>query len=413
MSNKIIVVGGGASGMMAAIIAKRNGADVTILERNDRVGKKLLATGNGRCNYTNTTINYNTYWENYHGSNPRFVYSGLYSFDLYQTIDFFETMGITPTVEDNKVYPNSLQASSVLDVLRYEIENLGIELVTEAYVVDINKNKNFKLKLKDGRSFESDKLILATGGMAMPASGSDGNGYTLLKPFGHKLIDIFPGLVQLKLEGNIFKSIKGIKFPGVASLYSDDKRIMEDRGDILFTDYGISGPPILQLSRTALDYQRNKKDIRLRVSVLPDRAKDDVIKYLERRFEFMPKKTIQEALIGLINKRLINPILKEINVDKDKIVLELSTDELDCLANILTSWDFKIIGSQGWGQAQITAGGIDTKDIDDRTMESKLVKGLYIVGELQDIDGNCGGFNLQWAWSSGYLAGLNAATDSN
>lgn len=413
MSNKIIVVGGGASGMMAAIVARKKGADVTILERNDRVGKKLLATGNGRCNYTNTTINYNSYLEHYHGDNPKFVYSALFSFDLYQTIDFFEMIGITPAIEENKVFPNSFQASSVLDVLRYEIENLGIELITDSYVIGISKNKRFNLKLKDGRNFDSDKVILATGGMAMPVSGSDGNGYSLAKNFGHRIVDIFPGLVQLKLEGNIFKQIKGIKFPGVAGLYSNDKLVMEDRGDILFTEYGISGPPILQLSRTALDYQKNHQDIKLRISIFPNRTKEEMMHYLDKRFEFMPKKTIQDALIGLINKRLIIPILKEINVDKDKNVLKLSTDELDRLANRLTSWEFNIIGSQGWGQAQVTAGGVDTKDIDDKTMESKLIKGLYITGELLDIDGNCGGFNLQWAWSSGYVAGFHAATNSN
>ncbi len=408
MSNKVIVVGGGASGMMAAIVAKRNGADVTLLERNDRVGKKLLATGNGRCNYTNTTINYNNYLEHYHGENPKFVYNALYGFDLYQTIDFFEILGITPLVEDNKVYPNSLQASSMLDVLRYEIEHLGIDLVTDAYVVDIKKNRSFKVKLKDGRTFESDKLILATGGMAMPVSGSDGNGYNLAKYFGHSLIDTFPGLVQLKLEGNIFKSIKGIKFPGVARLFLNNRLIMEDQGDILFTDYGISGPPILQLSRTALDYLKRDEDIRLRVSII-SKPKEEMIQYLMRRFEFMPTKSVQEGLIGLINKRLIIPILKEVNVDKDKKVAELSTNELESIGHILTSWDFKIKGSQGWGQAQVTAGGIDTKDIDDKTMESKLVNGLYITGELLDIDGDCGGFNLQWAWSTGYIAGFNAA----
>lgn len=409
MPKNIIVVGGGASGIMAAIVARRNGADVTILERNDRVGKKLLTTGNGRCNYTNTTIGNNNILENYHSENPKFIYSALYGFDLYKTIDFFEMLGITPVVEDNKVFPNSLQASSVLDVLRYEIENLGIKLITEAYVVEIKKNKNFMLKLKDGRIFESDKVILATGGKAMPASGSDGNGYRLAKSFGHKVTDIFPGLVQLNLEGNIFKQLKGIKFPGVARLFSNNKFIMEDGGDILFTDYGISGPPILQLSRTALDYLRKGEEIRLRVSIIINKTKEELYHYLSRRFEFMPNKTVKEALIGLIHKRLIIPILKEINVDKDKNVLKLSTDELESLTNILTSWEFKIIGSQGWGQAQVTAGGIDTRDIDDKTMESKLISGLYIIGELLDVDGNCGGFNLQWAWSSGYIAGYNAA----
>ncbi|NLN14278.1 MAG: NAD(P)/FAD-dependent oxidoreductase [Tissierellia bacterium] len=412
MSNKVIVVGGGAAGMMAAIVARKNGAHVTLLERNDRVGKKLLATGNGRCNYTNINLNFDNLLDNYHGENPKFVYSALYSLDVYQTIDFFERLGITPYVEEDRVYPNSLQASSVLDVLRYKIDDLGIELITNAYVVHISKDKNFKVKTKDGRTFQGDKLILATGGMAMPASGSDGNGYSLAKSLGHRVVDIFPGLVQLKLEGDIFKQIKGIKFPGRAGIYSKGKLVMEDWGDILFTDYGISGPPILQLSRTALSYLRNERDIRLRVSIITNMDKEHLIKYLERRFQLMPKKSIQLALIGLINKRLIIPILKEINVDKDKKAANLSTEEIECLAEILTNWEFKIIGSQGWGQAQVTAGGVDTREIDHKTLESKIVKGLYIVGELLDIDGNCGGFNLQWAWSSGYVAGLNAAKSS-
>ena len=188
MSNKIIIIGGGASGMLAAISAKRSGADVIVLERNSRVGKKILATGNGRCNYTNINLNIN----NYHGNNPKFAYSALSSFDVNQTIDFFERIGITPAIEeDGKVFPLSFQSSSVLDVLRYEIENLGIELVTEAYVVSIKKKKRFIIKTKDGRVFESDKLILATGGNAMPISGSDGNGYTLAKSFGHSIVDVF------------------------------------------------------------------------------------------------------------------------------------------------------------------------------------------------------------------------------
>lgn len=413
MTNKVIVVGGGASGMMAAIVARKKGAEVTLLERNDRVGKKLLTTGNGRCNYTNTSISHDNYIENFHSDNPKFVYSALYKFDLYQTIDFFEMLGITPYVEDNKVFPNSLQASSMLDILRFEMENLGIELITEAYVVDIIKNKNFSVKLKDNRIYKADKVILATGGMAMPKSGSDGNGYSLAKTFGHSLIHTFPGLVQLNLEGNIFKQLKGIKFPGIARLISNKRTILEDSGDILFTDYGISGPPILQLSRTALLYIKDKKDIRLGISIITNRTQESLSKYLKQRFEILSDRNIQDALIGLINKRLIIPILKEINIDKDKIASQLRNDEIDDLASILTSWEFEITGSQGWGQAQITAGGIDTRDIDDRTMESRLVEGLYLTGELLDVDGNCGGFNLQWAWSSGYVAGFDAATRLN
>lgn len=409
MSKKIIVVGGGAAGMMAAIAAKLKGGQVTILERQDRVGKKLLATGNGRCNYTNINLNI----KNYHGENPRFAHSALASFDVNQTMDFFERLGITPAIEENgKVFPLSFQSSSVLDVLRYEIENLGIELITDAYVTSVKKKKDFIIDLKDGRNFRADRLILATGGMALPNSGSDGNGYSLAKSLGHKLTDIFPGLVQLKLEGNIFKQIKGVKVLGRASLYSKGKLLLEDEGDILFTDYGISGPPILQLSRTALFYLRNKKDLSLRVSIIHTKSREDLVEYLNNRFVYMPKKTISQALIGLVNKRLILALLKEINLDKDKIVGNISKEEITRLADILTSWDFKVKGSQSWGQAQVTAGGVETRDIDNKTMESKIVKDLYLVGELVDIDGDCGGFNLQWAWSSGYIAGLNAALKS-
>lgn len=321
MRKRILIVGGGAAGMIAAIAAKRHGGDVVLLERNDRVGKKLLATGNGRCNYTNLNIDIT----NYHGKNPKFAMSVLKQFDRDMTIDFFEKLGITPATEDNgKIYPLSFQSSSVLDVLRYELENLGVNLITEAYVIDAIKKKGFIVKLKDGRTFEGEKLILATGGMAMPVSGSDGNGYSLAKSFGHSIVDIFPGLVQLKLEGNIFKQIDGVKFLGVSRLYSNNKLLLEDKGDILFTNYGISGPPILQLSRTALEYLNKKKDIELRVSIIHTKTKEELLDYLITRFGYMSKKNIEEALIGLINKRLILPILKETNVDKNKTVSDLS-----------------------------------------------------------------------------------------
>lgn len=402
MKNKIIVIGGGAAGMMAAIVAATLGGDVIILERNDRVGKKLLATGNGRCNYTNMNLNIN----NYHGIDYRFAEAALSSFNVDKTIEYFEKIGITPAIEDNgKVYPLSFQASSMLDVLRYEIEAKKIELITEAYVVDIKKKNNFILKLKDGRIFEADKVILATGGMAMPVSGSDGNGYSLAKSLGHSLTETHPGIVQLKLEGSFFKQLDGVKIVGVARLFSNDQLILEDSGDILFTSYGISGPPILQLSRTSLDYLSRGKDIELRISIIHTKTNIELTSYLYKRFQNSPKKIIQESLIGLINKKLILPILRELNLDKNKMVSDLSKVEVEKLSKILTSWSFKITGSQSWGQAQVTAGGISTKEIDDKTMESNLMKGLYLIGELVDIDGDCGGYNLQWAWSSAYVAG--------
>ena len=406
MNKKIIVVGAGASGMMAAIVANINGADVTLLEKNDRIGKKLLATGNGRCNYTNTNISI----RNYHGENPKFAYSALKSFDSRQTQDFFERLGITPALEEGgKVFPLSFQSSSMLDILRYEIEELNIDLITEAEVVGIIKKDDFLVKLKDNREFIADRVIISTGGMAMPASGSDGDGYKLAKSLGHRVTDVFPGLVQLKLDGNIFKGLKGVKFKGVARLYRDDKMLLEDMGDILFTDYGISGPPILQLSRTALFHLNRNRQVQLEVSIIYTKTLEELKEYLTTRFLYMPKKTVETSLIGMINKRLIIPILKEVKINKNKSIAHITEDEIESLASILISWKFKVIGSMPFKDAQITAGGVNTKEIDSKTMESKLIKGLYMTGELLDIDGDCGGFNLQWAWSSGYMAGIDAS----
>lgn len=406
MAKKIIVVGGGAAGMMAAIVAKRNGLEVTLLERNDRVGKKLLATGNGRCNYTNLNINI----ENYHGMDNSFASDALEELNMDKTIEFFEDLGITPAEEENgKVYPMSFQSSSMLDVLRYELSYLGVELITECFISEIRKKKKFVVRAKDGRIFEADRVILATGGMATPVSGSDGNGYSIAKSLGHSVTDIFPGLVQLKLEGSVFKQINGVKFVGIAGIYHKNFLISEDKGDILFTDYGISGPPILQISRKAIEYMNKGLEVELRVSIIHTKTLEELEAYLLKRFKKMPMKTIAEGLIGLINKKLIIPILKELNIDKDVSIMDISTDDIEKLTQLLNSWSFKIIGNKGWGQAQVTAGGVNTKEVNKKTMESKILEGLYIVGELLDIDGDCGGFNLQWAWSSGYVAGINAS----
>lgn len=405
---KVLIVGGGAAGMMAAISAKINGAEVVVLERNNRVGKKILATGNGRCNYTNINLSI----DNYHGKNPKFAYSCLSKFGVAETLDFFERLGITPAIEEKgKVFPLSFQSSSVLDVLRFELEDLGVELLTDVFVIGINKGEKFELILEDGRKVYGDKVILATGGCAAPNTGSDGNGYTLAKSMGHSIVEVFPGLVQLKLEGDIFKQVDGVKFVGTAGLYVGNELIKEDRGDILFTNYGISGPPILQLSRTALEYLNNNKAIELKVSIIDRKTEKELFDYLIYRFGFMAKKTIEKGLIGLINKRLILPILKEVNIDKNKQIAYLSNEEVRRLANILTDWRFNISGSKSFKDAQVTAGGINTDEIDSSTMESKLVEGLYFAGEIVDIDGDCGGFNLQWAWSSGYIAGENASLD--
>lgn len=403
---KLIIIGGGAAGMMAAITARRRGADVLVLERNNRVGRKILATGNGRCNYTNINLNIN----NYHGTNPKFAYSSLSQFGPEETMDFFEQLGITPAVEENgKVFPLSFQSSSILDVLRFEMEDLGVRVETDSFVNSIEKDKDFIVTLNNGRKIYGDRVILATGGNAAPNTGSDGYGYKLAESLGHRMEPIFPGLVQLKLAGDVFKQMSGVKVLGKASLYRGQEFIKEDMGDILFTDYGISGPPILQLSRTAMEYLNQGQEANLKVTIIHSKSEEELYDYLRYRFEFMPRKTIEVGLIGLINKRIIIPILREIKLDKDKQIAQLSNDEIRDMAKILTDWRFNIIGSRSFDHAQVTAGGVSTRDINPSTMESQIVKGLFLVGELLDIDGDCGGFNLQWAWSSGYVAGLNAS----
>lgn len=402
----IVIVGGGAAGMIAAITARRKGAKVTILERNPRVGKKILATGNGRCNYTNVFLDV----KNYHGENAKFVYSPLSQFSVENTIDFFERLGITHVVEDNgKVFPHSFQASSVLDVLRYELEEIGVEVKYNSFVKKIEKRKNkFTLITEDNGKIIGDKVIIATGGCAMPSSGSDGNGFDLALKLGHSIVHTFPGLVQLKLEGNFFKRIDGVKVVGRAALLDDETVLGEDYGDILFTNYGISGPPILQLSRKALHLINQGKSPVLKVSIIDDRNSEELREYLKVRFSYMPKKSIETGLIGLLNKRLIPVILNETGIDRMKSVAQMTNEEVYRLASILTDWRFHVIGSKSFDFAQVTAGGVDTREIDSSTMESKIIDGLYFAGEVVDIDGDCGGFNLQWAWSSGYVAGLNA-----
>ena len=407
-TRKVCIVGGGAAGMMAAITAARQGAQVTILERNPRVGKKLLATGNGRCNFTNINCSVDSYF----GENPSFAHSALASFPAQATIEFFEVLGISHKVEDQgKVFPMSDQAASILDILRYELELSGVNIITEAFVDKLlPKGKGFVIKLKDKSSLNFDRVILAAGGKAMPSSGSDGNGFDLARALGHNIISIFPALVQLKLEGSIFNQVNGVKFLGTAELFDGDKSLATDRGDILFGNYGVSGPPILQLSRRAGQLLIEGKRPSIKLTLIDTMTKGQVFELLTWRNQVSPKKTAQFSLVGLINKRLIPPVLRAAGVEKlNTPVSALSKQDLSRIADILTDWSFNVIGTKSWPSAQVTAGGVDTRQINQSTMESRLVEGLYFAGEIIDIDGLCGGFNLQWAWSSGYLAGLNAA----
>lgn len=406
----ILVVGGGASGMIAAIAAcqERPGTSVAIVEKNNRVGKKILVTGNGRCNITNM----NTDISRYHGNNVKFALAALSNVNVEQTLQFFADLGMYPKIEDAKVYPNSLQASSIVDILRTRMSQLGIFEICNFNCKDIQENDGvFTLKSSSGNVLKSRRVIICTGGMAAPKCGTDGSGYKLLQKFGHKLTKIYPSLVQIRCTSPYLVPMKGVKFDANVSIYSDDKLIKAEFGELLFTEYGISGPPVFQLSRIASVECANGSKVYATVDMLPQIDEYEVYIQLCSRNKDVP---VEEFLTGMFNKLCARQLLKSCGVTKFNTDAHVLTDEMiKLLAKNIKSWKFDITGTNSWDAAQVTAGGIETDLFNPSTMESELVKGLYAAGEILDIDGDCGGFNLQWAWSSGISAGENCAKSLN
>jgi predicted Rossmann fold flavoprotein len=405
----LIIVGGGASGLMAAITAKDYGLDVAIVEGTDRIGKKILTTGNGRCNISNKSIS--TPFINYHSESTNFFNNALESFSIEDTINFFLSLGL-PIVElqNKKLYPKSLQASSVVDIFRLSIEDRNIPLYTNCKIKDIHKNKKFILSTtnEEQNLFTCSKLILACGGKSAVKTGSDGSGHNLAKSLGHSLIETIPGIVQLKLDNPYLKAISGVKFDGYATLLINDEPVKKDFGEILFTDYGISGPPILQISGSASRALSKNKKVEILLDMMPNESKEDIDNFIENHLALFTHRPISDTLIGIVNKKLIPTILKSANIFDIHIpCYDLTWKDKKALINILKEWKFKCIGTNGFNQAQVTIGGVNTKEVNSNTLESKLVKDLYFCGEILDVDGDCGGFNLQWAWSSGHFVAEN------
>lgn len=408
----LIVIGGGASGLSAAITAKDFGIDVAIIESTDRIGKKILTTGNGRCNISNNRISYP--FSSYHSENTGFFSNVLSAINVDDTKDFFLSLGL-PIVElqNGKMYPKSLQASSVVDLLKLALEDRNIPLYTNCKVKDIHKQNIFKISTsnEDNNLFTCNKLILACGGKSAIKTGSDGSGYMLAKSLGHSIIETIPGIVQLKLDNSYLKSISGVKFDGYATLLVNDQPTRKEFGEILFTDYGISGPPILQISGYASKALSKMNKVEILVDMMPDQSIDEIEDFFEGHFAVFGHRPIIDSLIGIVNKKLIPTILKESRIKNlHSSCYDLQWDDKKRLINILKNWKFKCIGTNGFNQAQVTIGGVNTKEINEKTLESKLVKNLYFCGEILDVDGDCGGFNLQWAWSSGQFVSRNIAS---
>lgn len=419
MNHELIIIGGGAAGLTAAVTASELGIDVAIVEGTDRIGKKLLTTGNGRCNISNASIDavisdIANVPKRYHSSNKDFFVSVLQSFTVKNTIDFFLMLGLPIiTLDEDKMYPMSLQASSVLDIFRMTISDRNIPLYINHKVTSIMPTKQgFKVLCKAEAGEEElfcKKVILCTGGKSAPGTGSDGSGYNLAKALGHKVITPIPALVQLKLNYKSLKALSGIKFDGNVEIIVEGDTLRKEFGEILFTDYGISGPPVIQLSRIASFNLTQKKTVSLKVDLMPHMTTEELENFLEAHLAMIGHRSVMDSLIGIINKKLIPIILKEALIDNiHKPAYELDWKEKKALYTLLKAWQFIVTDTNSFSNAQVTAGGIDTTDINPITLESKIVPNLFFAGEIIDVDGDCGGYNLQWAWSSGYIAGKAA-----
>ncbi|MFX0549833.1 NAD(P)/FAD-dependent oxidoreductase [Hathewaya histolytica] len=405
MIKDLIIIGGGASGLVASIIAKDFNSNITLLEGTDRIGRKILTTGNGRCNISNKHINI----KRYHSDLDGFGEKVLNQFNNEDTINFFSSIGLPlRTLEGGKMYPLSLQSSAVLDILKLAIEERKIDLQLNSKVKNIELKKDIFYIYTEKDILKSKKVLLCTGGKSYVGTGSDGSGYALAKNLGHSIINTIPSIVQIKLNHGKLKAISGVKFDGSAEILIEGKSIKKEYGEILFTDYGISGPPILQLSRIASS-KSESNNMNLTIDMFPQMSKEHLRNFLENHFGAFGYRSIYNCFIGIINKKLIPIFLKESGVtDIHKEAYHLTWDEKKNLLNNLKNWTFEVSGTNTFREAQVTAGGINTKEVDEETLESKIIPGLYFAGEILDIDGDCGGFNLQWAWSSGVVSSRSA-----
>lgn len=403
------VVGGGAAGMMAALTAAGHGVNVILIEHTKRLGSKLLQTGNGKCNFTNLDMGK----EHFQNEDREFVGKVLESFQVSDTLEFFKKIGIYSRQRGGYVYPNSETAASLQDALRAEVERSGVIVYTECQVERIKRERGgFVLETNQGR-INADTLILATGSKAAPKTGSDGSGYILAKSLSHSIIKPLPALVQLTSDNRQCKAMAGVRSTGRVTIYADGKKLAEDLGEIQYTEYGISGIPVFQVSRYAVKAKDRKKEVLAVVDMLPEFSEEELREDIRKRLEKEGNKDIVSFFAGLLNKKLVQGVVKSVGADMNMTAGQAGEKKLCRLVQEMKEYSFDITGSRSYEYAQVCQGGVKLSEVNPETMESRLCRGLYFAGELLDVDGKCGGYNLQWAWSSGYLAGKSAAEVCN
>ena len=403
----IAIIGGGASGLFAAVAAASAlPCRVTIYERQARVGRKLAATGNGRCNLSNTGVSLSRY----HGNDTSFAGYALDGMNVKSTLALFRQLGLEVRTEpDGKIYPYSDSASSVVDVLRLAADSLGVVTLTDTEIVSMKKEKG-KFSFSDGKTkYMADRVIVACGGSASaPLGGTDG-GYRLLQSMGHRLLPQHPSLVQIKTDTEYVRSLKGIRADDCRVTLVSGKQKTESFGEVQFTEYGLSGPAIFDISRS-VSVGKGNMTIFLDLFTPADEA--ETVRLLRARRDAFSERPCENYLTGMLQNRLGRVILKYAGVSSAMPASALSDDDIRKIAKAIKEFPFAVRGTMGLSKAQVTAGGIDTSGFDPETMQSRICPGLFACGEVLDIDGDCGGFNLQWAWSSGYLAGKSAVANN-
>ena len=419
----IIIIGGGASGLMAALSAARAAAadsSVTLLERQARVGRKLAASGNGRCNLSNQNALPPQLQLHYHGIEPDFCRPALSAFGPRATLEFLAGLGLlTATEADGRVYPFSDTANSVCDVLRLSLEQDGSRLVCGAEAVSARREPasgDFVVQARlqeEGRVreqvYRGQRLIVACGGLAGARLGGCGDGYRLLQGFGHQRSPLYPALTQIKTDNRLVRPLKGVRAAAALTLLDgEQKPLVHSQGEVQFTDFGVSGPAAFELSRAVSC--RPGQELSLRLDLLPQLSREELLQHLCRRRQAFPRLTADHLLTGSLHNRLGLVLCRQAGLEPGQPLDRLSREQLARLCALVKAWGLPVGGVLGFEAAQVTAGGVLTRDFDPQTLESRLAPGLYACGEVLDIDGDCGGYNLQWAWSSGYLAGRAAAS---
>ena len=408
-SMKIAVIGGGASGIMAAITAANQGHQVTIFEKNDRIGKKILATGNGRCNLTNLYQDINCY----HSKDLQMAERILNQFPVTETLSFFETLGLVLKNKENYIYPYSEQASTVLDLLRMELKYQRVEILLQAKVFKIlPKDQTFEVSYlqEEKKTLLFDKVILSTGSYAglKQSSNKEIDGYEILRQLGHQIQTPYPSLVQLRGAESFYKSISGVRASTKITLLIDHKEISTEEGELQITEYGVSGIVIFQLSGLVSKALMENRQVSLRLDFLPSIDNKDYEQFSKIRLLSQAYKNAEEFFTGLIHKKLLLLFLKLAGLKPEDTLTEKNQSQFEKVLYDIKNFEIQIIESNGFEQAQVCGGGVFLSEFYD-TLESKIVPGFYCCGEIMDVDGICGGYNLQWAWVFGYVAGVHAS----